>query len=90
MKEAKTIPIRRCVGCSEKKPKVELLRVVRMSDGTVAIDRAGKAPGRGAYLCRDAECFKKALKKRRLEQTLHSKVPEPVLNELKQEMQWDE
>ena len=54
----KSIPQRQCVGCREKKPKPELIRVVRAPDGGISLDARGKAAGRGAYLCPDPECLK--------------------------------
>ena len=64
------IPMRMCVGCREMKPKMELLRVVKPQDGEAHIDRVGKAPGRGAYLCRSAECLEKAIKIHALDRAL--------------------
>lgn len=90
MKEKKGVRIRRCIGCAQRRPKEELLRVVRAPDGAIVIDRLGKAPGRGAYLCFHSECLKKALKKRRLEQNLRSKIPNAVIEGLKEEMHLDE
>lgn len=66
----KKIPMRMCVSCRVMKPKKELVRVVRTPEGEVAIDDTGRKNGRGAYLCRDAECLKKALKTRALERAL--------------------
>ena len=63
----KKIPMRQCVGCREMKPKKELVRVVRAPDGTLSLDFRGKAPGRGAYVCPDPECLKRARKARALE-----------------------
>ena len=60
----KSIPQRQCVGCREKKPKPELIRVVRAPDGAISLDARGKAAGRGAYLCPKAACLKKAQKNR--------------------------
>ena len=54
----KSQPFRQCTGCGEMKPKSELIRVVRSPDGTVGLDRSGKANGRGAYICRSVECYK--------------------------------
>ena len=62
MLKKRKIPMRMCVGCREMKPKAELMRVVKPQDGDCAIDRTGKAPGRGAYVCESAECLKKAQK----------------------------
>lgn len=56
-------PERTCVGCRIKRPKRELLRIVRTSDGGIEVDSGGKAPGRGAYVCRDSACAAKATKK---------------------------
>ena len=54
----KKIPLRRCNGCGESKPKKELVRVVRAGDGTVSLDLTGKKPGRGAYVCKSADCLR--------------------------------
>lgn len=83
----KTIPVRQCVGCRVQKPKNELLRVVRSPEGTVSLDARGKAPGRGAYLCRCADCLKRAGKSRALERALGVSLPEEVLERLCAEME---
>ena len=83
----KTIPIRQCIGCREQKPKKELIRVVRSPEGQVSLDFRGKAPGRGAYLCRDAACLKKAVKSRALERALSVPVPQEVFDRLLEEME---
>ena len=82
MKQRK-IPMRMCVGCREMKEKKSLLRVVRLADGGAAIDRTGKAPGRGAYVCPSGECLKKAIKSKALERALETKIDEGVFEELK-------
>lgn len=69
MGKQRKIPMRICVGCREKKPKRELLRLVRTPENEVKLDLSGKMSGRGAYICRQAECLKKALKGKRLEKT---------------------
>ena len=66
----KKIPMRQCLGCREMKPKRELLRVVRSPEGEVAFDARGKLPGRGAYVCPNPDCFKKAVKTRALDRAL--------------------
>ena len=76
------IPMRMCVGCREMKPKVQLLRVVKPQDGDAAIDRTGKAPGRGAYVCESIECLKKAQKSRALERALDARIDEAVFTQL--------
>ena len=81
------IPMRMCVGCREMKPKMTLLRVVKPQDGDARIDRTGKAPGRGAYVCDDIECLKKAQKSRALERALDAKIDEAVFSQLEAQMQ---
>ncbi len=83
----KTIPIRQCTGCREQKPKNELIRVVRSPQGDVSLDFRGKSPGRGAYLCRDAACLKKAVKSRALERALSAAIPDEVYERLLSEME---
>lgn len=75
-------PMRMCVGCREMKPKMSLLRVVRPQEGEVHIDRTGKAPGRGAYVCNSLDCLKKAQKTRALERALDKKIDEGVFEAL--------
>lgn len=81
MKEKK-IPLRMCVGCREMKPKRELIRVVRTQDGGCAADLTGRAPGRGAYLCRSSECLAKAVKSKALDRALEIRAQESVCREL--------
>ena len=83
----KNIPLRHCIGCREEKPKNELVRVVRSPEGTVSVDLRGKAPGRGAYLCRNCECLRKAVRSRALERTLNVPVPEELMERLRAEME---
>ena len=83
----KTIPIRQCIGCREQKPKKELIRVVRSPEGDLSVDLRGKAPGRGAYLCRDAACLKKEVSSRALERALTVAVPEEIMERLLSEME---
>ncbi|MCR5111128.1 MAG: YlxR family protein [Ruminococcus sp.] len=82
----KKIPMRMCLGCNEMKPKMELIRVVRSPEGEISLDFKGKAAGRGAYICRSAECLEKARKARRFEKSFSCKIEESVyevmLNEL--------
>ena len=83
----KKIPMRQCLGCREMKPKKELIRVVRSPEGTISLDFKGKAPGRGAYLCRSAECLKKAVKSRALERAFSAQIPPEVHERLQREME---
>ena len=66
----KKIPMRQCLGCREMKPKKELIRVVKSPEGEISLDFKGKKPGRGAYVCPNPECLKKARKARALERAL--------------------
>ena len=74
----KKIPMRMCVGCREMKPKRELIRVVRSPEGEVSMDPVGKKPGRGAYVCRNPECLKRAIKQRQLERQLEVQLTAEV------------
>jgi predicted RNA-binding protein YlxR (DUF448 family) len=82
----KKIPQRQCMGCRERKAKKELIRVVRGTDGTVSLDFSGKLNGRGAYLCPDPECLKKARRAKSLERSLEVPIPEEVYDRLEKEM----
>ena len=82
MLKKRKIPMRMCVGFREMKPKAELMRVVKPQDGDCAIDRTGKAPGRGAYVCESAECLKKAQKTKALERALEAKIDDAVFEQL--------
>ena len=82
----KKIPQRQCMGCRVRKAKKELIRVVRGTDGTVSLDFGGKLNGRGAYLCPDPECLKKAQKSKALERSLETEIPQEVYDRLVKEM----
>lgn len=83
----KKIPQRQCMGCRERKVKKEMIRVVRGTDGTVNLDFSGKAPGRGAYICPNMECLKKALRSKSLDRSLEVTIPEEVYARLEKEME---
>ena len=78
----KKIPMRQCIGCREKKPKRELIRVVRPPEGEVTLDFSGKMNGRGAYLCKDSACLKRAAKAKALEHAFETVIPETVYEKL--------
>lgn len=80
------IPTRSCVGCYEAKPKKELIRVVRSPEGEISLDFGGKKPGRGAYICRDPECLKKARKGKRLEKSLECEISQEIYQRLEDEL----
>lgn len=82
----KKIPMRQCLGCREMKPKIEMFRVVRMSDGNVQLDLKGKLSGRGAYLC-SIQCMEKAIKARSLERVLGISVPKSIYESLQTELE---
>jgi predicted RNA-binding protein YlxR (DUF448 family) len=83
----KKIPMRQCLGCREMKAKKELIRVVRSPDGVISLDFKGKSPGRGAYVCRGADCLKKAIKTRALERALETAIPAEVVAALHGQME---
>lgn len=78
-------PLRMCTGCGEMKPKRELVRVVKTKDGEIFLDPTGKKSGRGAYLCPNAECLKKARKSRRLERAFACRIPDEVYDRMEEE-----
>ena len=82
----KKIPMRQCLGCREMKDKKALLRVVRSPEGAVSLDFTGKKPGRGAYVCPDPDCLKKARKSRALERAFETAVPAEVYGQLEEQM----
>ena len=83
----KKIPQRQCMGCRERKPKRELIRVVRSPEGNVSLDFGGKMNGRGAYICPDSECLKKAIRSKSLDRSLEVTIPEDVYARLEKEME---
>ncbi len=83
----KKIPMRQCMGCRERKAKKDLLRIVRGTDGAVSLDFGGKLNGRGAYICPNAECLKKAQKAKALERSLEIPIPQEVYDRLIREME---
>ena len=85
--QQKKIPMRQCLGCREQKPKKELIRVVRSPEGTIALDFRGKANGRGAYVCPNPACLKKAIKARALERALEPAIPSEVYEQLTAQME---
>ena len=82
----KKIPMRQCMGCRERLPKREMIRVVRCVDGNVQLDFSGKLSGRGAYICPKSECLKKARKAGSLERSLEVAIPDMVYDRLEKEM----
>ena len=83
----KKIPQRQCMGCRERKNKRDMIRVVRETSGKVSLDFSGKLNGRGAYVCPDPECLKKARKAKSLDRSLDTPIPEEVYDRLEKEME---
>ena len=80
-------PQRTCMGCNQKKDKKELIRIVKNKEGQIFLDPIGKANGRGAYICKDAECLKKAIKSKALNRAFKIEVPNEVYENLLEELQ---
>lgn len=82
---SKKIPLRQCIGCGEMKSKKEMLRVLKTTEGPIVLDVTGKKNGRGAYLCKSAECLKKAMKNKGLERSFKMSIPDEVYQSLEKE-----
>lgn len=82
MPKTKKTPMRMCSGCREMKPKKELVRVVRTPEGDVRADFTGKLSGRGAYVCKNAECIAKCKKTKALSRALDTAVPDEIFAEI--------
>ena len=79
----KKLPNRTCIGCGEQKTKKELLRIVKNQAGEIKVDKTGKLPGRGAYICNNSECLEKAVKSKRLEKSFEMKIDSSIYEDLK-------
>ena len=79
----KKIPQRTCLGCNEAKPKNELIRIVKQSNGKIFVDKTGKAEGRGAYICNNVECLNKLIKTKRLEKSFEMKIDSEIYENLR-------
>lgn len=82
--KTRKIPQRMCVGCRQMMPKKELIRIVKSPEGVISVDDKGKAPGRGAYLCKNLDCLDKAYKAKLLEKNLDTQISEDVFAQLKE------
>lgn len=87
MQKVKKIPQRQCVGCRTMKDKKALIRVVRTPEGQIVLDSTGKKSGRGAYVCPDPACLKKARKSRALERAFSLEIPGEVYDALEAQME---
>ena len=86
MKTKSKIPMRQCTGCREMKSKKEMIRVLKTTEDEIVLDTTGKKNGRGAYICNSIDCLKLAQKKKSLERSLKTTIPETVYQELAKEM----
>lgn len=80
----KKLPQRTCIGCGQQKDKRDLIRVVKNNQGEIFLDKSGKEPGRGAYICDNAECLEKLIKSRKLEKSFKMKIEDNIYNKLKE------
>ena len=87
MEKQKKIPQRKCIACQERDSKKGLIRIVKNKDGQIFLDPSGKANGRGAYICKDVECLKKAIKTKALNKTFKIEVPNEVYESLLKELE---
>ena len=86
----KKIPQRMCLGCREHKDKKELVRIVRSPEGEVSVDLTGRKNGRGAYICRSADCLKKARKQKAISKALNCEISDEVFEQLLVQIEEDD
>lgn len=86
----KKIPMRKCNGCGEQKPKKELVRIVKSPDGEISLDLTSKASGRGAYICNNAECLMKARKSHRIDKAFEMTIPDEIYEQMEAQLGKDE
>lgn len=85
-KVGKRLPMRRCAGCGQSRPKKELIRVIRTPEGAISVDSTGRKNGRGVYLCPNRECLRKAHRSKGLERSLKTAVPREIYDNLEKEL----
>ena len=83
---SKELPLRKCVACNKMLPKDQLYRVVKIN-GQAQLDLSYKAQGRGAYVCKNANCVALAEKKKSFNRALKGIVSEEVINNIKMELE---
>lgn len=86
MQQKKKIPLRKCTGCGEMKPKKELVRVVKTPEDEVLMDLTGRVNGRGAYICPNAQCLKFARKSKRIERSFQMQIPDEIYDKMEEEL----
>ena len=87
MSTIRKVPVRQCIGCGEKKSKRDMIRILRTTEETIILDEAGRQNGRGAYLCGNPDCLKKAVKSKGLERALKTVIPHEVYENLEKEIE---
>ena len=87
MKKVKKIPQRKCIVCQDRDSKKELMRIVKNKEGEIFLDPSGRATGRGAYICKDSECLKKAIKTKALNRAFKVEVSDEVYEKLLAELE---
>lgn len=87
--KVRKIPMRQCLGCNAHRSKKEMIRVVRLPNGSVVLDLVGKVSGRGAYICPDKNCFRKARKSKRIEHQLECEIPEDIYDAMEEKIAED-
>lgn len=80
------IPMRQCTGCGERKEKRELIRIIKTPEEEIVVDFTGKKNGRGAYICNSTDCLKLARKRKSLERSLKTAIPDAIYEKLEKEM----
>jgi predicted RNA-binding protein YlxR (DUF448 family) len=88
--KVRKVPLRKCVGCGEQKPKKDLIRIVKNKDNELFVDFTGKANGRGAYICADPKCLQTAQKRKALNRALECEISTEIFERLEQELANDE
>ena len=83
----KKIPMRQCIGCGQMKPKKEMIRVIKTAEDEIILDTTGRKNGRGAYICPESECLRKAIKCKGLERSFKMPIPKDVYEMLTKEME---
>ena len=84
------VPLRQCTGCGERKEKKDLIRIIKTPEDTIEVDFTGKKKGRGAYICNSTECLRLARKRKSLERSLKTSIPDEVYQQIEKEMVSDE
>ena len=82
---SKKVPLRQCVGCGQMKSKKEMMRVIKTAEGDIVLDVTGRKNGRGAYLCKQEECLKMAMKNKGLERSFKMSIDQSVYESLQKE-----